>query len=172
MRKKRTPLPKERTSTEEEKSLPVSQLIGYLSRAAQLHNDVSTGNVKLSSGLRQLSKALRPHAHRSIGELAELLAERKSKSRRQITSKRIVATLPANLKSISHKEIESILCDENYNKNQLVELAVTRFGIPNAQLKRLKRGDVLESIRMAIDHERSLDVISQEARRGGESRST
>ena len=172
MKKERTKRPGECTSCVEENNLPVSDLIGYLSRAARLHNDISTGNLKLSNGLRLLAKALRPHTNRSIRELAELLAERQALDREETSSKKITATLPANISSSSHNEIQNILDDENYTKNQLVELAVARFSIPPSQLSRLNRSGVLESIRTAVDHEKSLDVISQQARRGGASRSS
>ena len=172
MSKERTTPQGELTSRAEENSLAVSDLIGYLSRAARLHHDIHTGNLELSSGLRLLAKALRPHASRSVHELAGLLVERKSSDRREKSSKQRTTTLPANLSSISHKDIENILSDENYRKSQLVELGVARFSISYSQLIKLNRSDVLESIRTAVDHERSLDVISQEARRGGAGRSS
>ena len=172
MRKERITRRGERASGVEENYLPVLDLIGYLSRAARLHDDISTGNLKLSSGLRLLANALRPYTNRSIRELGELLAEGKSLDREETSSKKITATLLANISEISHSDIQNILEDENYSKSQLVELAVARFTIPPSQLSRLNRSSVLESIRIAVDHERSLDVISQEARRGGANRSS
>ena len=172
MRKERTTRRGERASGVGENDLLVSDLIGYLSRAARLHDDISTGNLRLSGGLRLLANALRPHTNRSIRELDEILAERKSLDKKETSSKKITATLPANINTISHSDIQNILEDENYTKNQLVELAVARFNIPPSQLNRLNRSGVLESIRTAVDHEKSLDVISQEAQRGGASRSS
>jgi hypothetical protein len=81
------------------------------------------------------------------------------------------SVLPAELESISQEYVERILDDESYNKQQVVELGVRRFGISRSKLERLRKEHAQDSVRAALEHEKSLDVISMEARRGGKARS-
>ena len=78
--------------------------------------------------------------------------------------------LPPELESMGQDAIERILDDEGYTKLQIVELGVQRFGISRSKLDRLNKKDALESVRAALGHEKSLDVISIEARKGANAR--
>lgn len=152
-----------------ESSLKVKDLVRYLSVLVKLHGNEKTGNLELSEGLRELTKALRPYASRSVFELVDALRPKRQLPDHITSSGRKVA-LPMNLRSIPSNQVENILADGNYLKIQLVQLGVHRFGIPESKLVRLDRRGVLDSIRAALDHERSLDVISDQARRSGTSR--
>ena len=149
------------------RNLAVRDLVKFLSRLANVHRDEKTGNLELSEGLRQLVNALRPHADRSIDDLAVIFQGQtpSGSNKKPATERR--ATLPSDLGSTTPAIIEEILGDSTYTKDQLVELGVGRFSISRSKLTRLNRGEILETIRAALDHEKSLDVISQEARRGG-----
>ena len=146
--------------------LVVGDLIHYLSHLAKLHGDDKTGNPKLREGLQELVKVLRPYTRRSILDLAGALREPKRPCRHGSSSGRAKESLPADLETIPCDRIENII-NRKYSKVQLVELGVRRFGISQSKLVSLDRDGVLASIRSALDHERSLDVISREARRGG-----
>ena len=80
--------------------------------------------------------------------------------------------LPPNLEGLNKKDIEDILSDESYTKVQIAELGSRRFGIPRAMLERLRKEDALMSVRAALENEKSLDVISQVARRSGKTRAS
>lgn len=155
----------------QECSLLIGDLVRYLSSLATLHRDQRTGNAKLSDGLRDLANALRPYSHSPIRELSDVIGEGVSRTRNR-TPRAVKATLPGNLKTLSEQDVEKILKDESHTKLQLVELGVQRFGISQSRLMRLAKNEVFESVRAALNHEKSLGVISQEARRGGEERSS
>ena len=158
-------------SSEEESSLTIRDLIQYLSRLANLHSNERTGNQELSNGLRKLARALRPYANQPVLDLNKILAEGRLSSSQTFLVKTKVS-LPPNLESISCKDAEEILDDNSFSKSQLVDLGASRFSISRSKLVRLSRHEVLESIRAALDHERSLEVISQEARRIGARRTS
>lgn len=145
--------------------LSVGDLIYYLSHLAKLHGNDKIGNPNLSEGLRELVRALRPYARRSIVDLADALKEEKRSYRHNFPSGKVKESLPSDLETIPYDRIESII-SRKFSKVQLVELGVRRFGISQSKLKALDRDGVLASIRSALDHEMSLDVISREARRG------
>ena len=143
--------------------LLISDLIRYFTQLANLNGIHKTGNSELSEGLKQLTRALRPHARRTIPELIELLKD--ESVRLPASPRRVKATLPSSLESLSQQKIEEILSNDNYTKSQIIEIGTRRFGIPQSKLLRSNREEVLKSVRAALDHERSLDVISREASR-------
>ena len=50
----------------QESVLKVKDLVRYLSGLVNLNRNEKTGNLKLSEGLRQLTRALQPHSNRSV----------------------------------------------------------------------------------------------------------
>lgn len=161
----------EHESDTRERPLLIEDLVRYLSRLAALNREPRTGNVDLSDGLRELANALRPHSYRSIRELSDVVAESVLKTRKP-SPRDAKATLPSDLRTLSEQGVDEILEGRSYTKLQLVELGVQRFGISRSRLVRLTKDEVCESVRAALNHERSLGVISQEARRGGDQRSS
>jgi len=79
--------------------------------------------------------------------------------------------VPANLESLPLNEVEKILNNRDYIKAQLAELGEKRFGISRSELLRRGRDGVLGSIHVALENERTLKIIAQEARRVGALRS-
>lgn len=159
----------QRKSDAQEHSLLISDLARYLSRLATLLRDPRTGNTDLSDGLRELAGALRRHSQRPIHELPDIMEGIGSKTRKQSTIQP-KAALPSDLQMLSAEEVDVILATHVYTKLQLIELGAKRFGIPQSKLTALNKDGVRESIRSALNHERSLGTISQEARRGGQRR--
>ncbi len=149
--------------------LLVGDLVKYLSRLAGMQADARTGNPQMSDGLSRLAEVLKPFKSRTIDELPELLhASTGSKHHKSGTKPPI--ELPPDLASMAGEEVERILSDERYLKKQIVELGASRFGISRAKLSRLPGTEVINSIRAALEHERSLTAIADHARRVGERR--
>ena len=153
-------------------SLLVADIVRYLSRLANLYSETKTGNSELSDGLRQLVNALRPYSRHPVPELTNIIREATLRRTRETSVMKIKTALPPNLESLSSQDIEKILDNENYTKEQIINLGVQRFGISSAKLTKLGKKSVLETIRAALNHEKSLDVISREAQRGGKMRSS
>ena len=123
----------------------------------------------MSSALRLLSDGLEPYSDFELWELLDLL-EQSIENSKSITrqAKQSELSVEDNLRSVPQEDIQKILDQDDYTKKQLVDLGAQRFGISRAKLIRLRKKDAAESIRAALEHERSLDVISEEARRAGE----
>lgn len=66
--------------------------------------------------------------------------------------------------------IESII-NKNLLKSQLVALGAS-LGIVKSKLNGLNKCGIIEAIKAAINHERSLDIISKQARQAGENRTS
>ena len=155
-----------------ENQLLVADVVRYLSGLAKLHEEDKTGNPELSKGLRHVAHALRPYADCPVAELTDAIKKKPSSAvKAKTASSKAKSVLPPELEYIGHADVERILDDESYNKQQIVELGVRRFGISRSKLERLRKEHAQDSVRAALEHEKSLDVISMEARRGGKARS-
>lgn len=147
------------------RSLMVSDLIIYFSKLASLNGEYRTGNRELSNGLQQLTKALKPHAGRTISDLAGQI--RGLSLPGETAPSKANSTLAVSVESLSHEEVETMLNSDDCTKTQIIEIGTRRFGIPQSRLARANKKDALMSVAAALDHERSLEVIGREAARGG-----
>ena len=150
----------------------VRDISRYLTRLARLNELEKTGNPDLSEGLRQVVDALRLYATCPVHELASTLKEAKSTNTRRVPLRKIKVNLPPNLESMCKEDIEKILNDDRFTKAQVAELGFQRFGISRSTLERLRKEDALRSVRAALEHEKSLDVISRQARKSGTARAS
>lgn len=157
----------------QENQLLVADVVRYLSSLAKLYEEDKTGNPELSKGLRHVAQALRTYADCPTAELTDAIKKKPSSAvKAKTASNKIKPILPPELESIDQEDVERILDDEGYIKQQIVELGGRRFGISRSKLERLPKKDARDSVRAALEHEKSLDVISREARRGGKARSS
>lgn len=152
----------------------VKDLIRYLTGLAKLNADEKTGNLQLAAGLRDLTKSLRPFSNRFITELPDCLApkEEHSADRRLTSSTKDKVDLPTGLDGISHDAVERIPTDRRYTTSQLAELGFRRYGISKASLARRSKKEAAESIRSTLENERTLDAISEAARKAGQTRTS
>ena len=153
-----------------EERLLLDDLIRYLSRLAALNKEDRTGNPELSDGLGQMARSLRPHAALSIVEFADLV--RGLSALPETPPRKEKVALPPDLESLAQPDVEEILDDDRFTKSQIIEVGAERFGIPKSKLARSCKQDAVESVRAALDHERSLDFIAEEVRRSGENRTS
>ena len=147
----------------------IGDILRFIDNHERLQRDKRIGNSELSSGLRLLANVLRPYKSKPIAKLAELQLEYNNKLPRR--AKKLKVELPSDLSALSCEKVSQILSNEKYLKKQLVELGTRRFGIPRSKLNRLPRPRTIETIRAALNHERSLQAISEQAKRAGQQRS-
>ena len=133
----------------------VGDISKYLLGLAKLHEGTKIGNTELSNGLRCLARALRPYRSCSIVELADAINEKKRKVNEAATRPtRPDLILPDELGSIGHQELERILSDDGYTKQQIAEVGARRFGISRSKLQRMRKSEARDSVRAALDHEK------------------
>ena len=153
-----------------ESQILVRDVTRYLSGLARINESGKIGSPVLSEGLRHVVRALRPYSNCPIHELASTLKREMPASHRKPSVQKTKASLPPDLESLRLEDIEEILNDDGYTKAQLAELGFRRLGISSSSLQRLRKADALSSIRAAIEHEKSLDVISRQAQKSGKAR--
>lgn len=151
--------------------LSVGDVLRHLSGLAKLYSDGRTGNVEMGDGVGHVINALRPYADSPVSEIESAIAAGRKRTRaRKVAPQKPQAELPADLESLDRAGIEKILQDDAYTKRQVAELGHRRFGISKSALARSRREDALSSIRIAMEHELSLEVIGSEAERVGKAR--
>ena len=144
----------------------IQDLIWHLSSLARL-NCIETS---ASEGFRLLSRALRPHSKRPISELFDIIAKDPLLAYPKGFPEKESVQLPPNIQDICLDEVQNILEDRNYTREQLVELGVERFNLPKHRLVRSSRNKLIESIDLALEHEKSLKTIAKAARLSGKNR--
>lgn len=158
MRKKR------RLSDQPSRSSTVSKsaLADFLTRWAALYESRVFGNPPLSVALNELADCVRrgiPYGERQ----SDLFSEQPT-------------TQPTAdfefLRELDRQAVERFIADETKTKDELIDLAAARFSISRSQLKRMKIADVRQTINSALLHESSLEILSEEAKRIGSSRSS
>ena len=156
----------------------VRDVAQYLTGLARLHDAKKTGNIELSEALLQVANVLRQYGDSPVSELRNVInakAIRASSTRaalRKSSARRVKMALPTDLESASQSDVEKILDNDDYTKQQISELGFRRFGISKPMLLRLSKEDAKRSVQSALDNERTLDVISKMARRAGQARAS
>lgn len=151
--------------------LRVIDVVRYLSDLARLHSSEKIGNVALSEGLRNVSKALRPYGKYRTSELIGLTRDGGRRKPAGRGPSQDGPRLPDDLSTMSQTDVEHVLEDLTYTKLELVEVGASRFGISRSKLARSPKNEAIDTIRAALAHEKSLDLISKEATKSGGSRS-
>ena len=149
--------------------LYVADMVELFLDLAKVYDQDRIGNADVGSGLRVVARALRPYSDCLVEDLPGAM-------RRQLQSSHTTKTgsgqpklsLPEELEQASQEGVEEILSNDRYTKGQIAELGDRRFGMSRAKLVRLRKSDAREAVRAALEHERSLDAIGMEARRGSE----
>ena len=149
----------------------VIDVVRYLSDLARLHSNEKTGNGALSEGLRNVSEALRPYGKYRTSELIGLTKDGAKRKPAGRALNHAGSRLPDDLSTMSQTDVEHVLEDLTYTKLELAEVGASRFGISRSKLARLPKNEAIDTIRAALAHEKSLDLISREAAKSGGSRS-
>jgi hypothetical protein len=142
--------------------LSPGELARFLRNLASFYKNPILGNRRLSTALSDLARNLTRENTAAFQTKANLSRDRGATA----------LGGPLRFESFSPEEIGQFLANPNNSKLQLIELASGRFGIPRAKLMRLRTEEVRERIKAALLHENSLQILSEEAQRGGTKRSS
>lgn len=143
------------------KPISAKDLARVIRRISHLFSAGEFGNYVTSEALADLAEFLDRAGEVSVSDL---------KIERNETKKKTPRIADEKLKSLTLDQVESILCRDDISKSQLVDLGRSRFGMPEARLRRLSTANVLEEVRAAMGHERSLEYIDRNAELSGKSR--
>jgi TPP-dependent 2-oxoacid decarboxylase len=148
----------------EDRPLTAADVGRYLKRMSTLQKDAHTGNRALSNALHELAMFLTASKAKTVDQAL------------QGTEKQVELDLPVELETLDQDstlaEISMFLERKEITMAQLVKLGKLRFGIPESKLKKLSREAVVKTIRSALEHEQSIEILSDEASKGGRNRTS
>lgn len=150
--------------------IATEELVTFLINLARTLRNPRTGNVPLSDALLELASSLRDRVTRP-GHLVSGLARRDDYAKKEHLRK-LSAEDAQRLQALDGNAVERFIDDEKRTKIELMNLASARFAISKSRLLKMSVSSVRETIRSALLHERSLKILSQEAKRGGSQRSS
>jgi len=113
------------------------------------------GREALGHALRRLARQVRRNV---VGDQALGASPKPSRSRTATNE---------DLLALDAAAVAAFLEDQNKTKDELLELAAVRFSMPRSQLRRDRIEVLRQSIRSALMHESSIDIIGVEATKGG-----
>jgi hypothetical protein len=106
----------------------------------------------------------------ALQEIAEILISARSASASK-TLGNFVAQSAFNFeeeiefKSLSLEKVREFLARQDLTKSDLTIIGTDRFGIAKSRMDRASREEIIGMISSAMQHEESLAIISEEARR-------
>lgn len=131
----------------------------FLLRLAPVYSVPPAGSEELGEAIRTLSRQVR----RGFGRPStKPQAIAKPERARPISS--------GELATLSAEAVLAFIDDELRSKADLLELGQVRFSMAKSALKKERIEGVRRAIRGALMHESSLEIIGEEAAKGGNSR--
>jgi len=134
----------------------------YLKRLSAMNKDPQTGNLALSAALQELAMFLIDSKEHSVRKIFAPLSKQTALDVDQRPVKSYVA--------LSLLEVSELLSSTKITRTELVRLGFDRFGISGSKTIKLSKEAILSTIRSAMEHEQSIEILSDEAKRGGRSR--
>lgn len=136
----------------------------YLKRLSTIHKDTQTGNRALSDALQEISAFL-------ISSNAKTVENALIWPKQQVEMG-FSAEPKFNVQDISLEEVSRFLDREAVTRADLANLGVKRFGIPESKINKMSKESAIKTIRAALEHEKSIEILSDEARKGGQARTS
>ena len=151
--------------------LYTDDVIRVLKQTATLFRRENTGNQVVHKALSGLVRVLQRYSDRPFQETL-LVLQRADEEPRHSGSRRGDEDNCLDVSSLTSDQIRSRLAKKALTKQELVAVGDQRFGIPKAGLEKQSRDALIETITAALDHEESIKILSEQAKRGGRSRSS
>ena len=147
-----------RKSGEKDVGLPAIDVGRYLKKLSSLYRDKKTGNQSLRVSLEELSAFLIESKAKSIGEA--LAATEHS------FSDKLEVGIP-DPATWDITEIREYLKNEHMTKKALISIGFNRLGIPVSRMEKMGQVELLKTLTAAVDHEESIEILSNQAGSGG-----
>jgi hypothetical protein len=169
--KKSLPVLEEQAQQRLPPSLLTKDICDFLRDLARILENPVTGNPPLAATLTKLAKALGRYSSQDVNKVLSGLTFRASRreARKHGPSSQLQGV---DLASLDLKMVEEILRNRVLTKGDLVRLGSERFGISRSKLDHQNREDAIDEIEAALRNVEALDIISQEARREGNRRTS
>jgi len=143
--------------------LSTKELGLYLSKLSALNRNEKTGNLALSRSLDVLSNFLISSRAKSIADALPRMQSDKAKK---------IDFPESDIASWTKEDVISHIENQTTTRQQLISIGKARFGIPSSRLQKLSREEIMRALFAVIGHEQSIEILSDQAKIGGENRNS
>lgn len=143
------------TSKSRRRHITAADVGRYLKHLAAINRDPLTGNVAMSDALNEIAAILiAAKAAPATKTLENFTEQRKFDFEEEFDCQ----TLPL-------EKVREIIERPDLTKSDLATIGTERFGIAKSRMDRVPREEIVKMIASAMQHEESLNIISEEAKR-------
>ena len=143
------------TSKSKRRHITAADVGRYLKHLAALNRDPLTGNVAMSDALNEIAALLIAARASPAATVLENFTEQ---SKFEFEEEFDFQSLPL-------EKVREILARSDLTKSELATIGTERFGIAKSRMDRVARDEIIMMISSAMQHEESLNIISEEAQR-------
>ncbi len=142
-----------------------AELAMLLQQIARAMSGDPLGRHDLASGLLTLSRHLKRRGSVSVRQaLSSDKTPRRGGSARRATPR---LRERVDIASLDGAKVRRLLEDAKVTKEDLIDIAAIRFGIPRSRLAKERRAEVTRAILSSLDNREAVDIIGEEAARVG-----
>lgn len=152
-----------RKPEDEERPICVSDLIETLKRLENLLESPGYDNQALVDFIRNMRRILQPFRRLRQKEFVVLLQDSLDVHHRQRNGAYARAKTRMDPMSPTLKELRSLLADGVFTKEQLLDIANQRFGIPRGSSRKLRKDQIRDLIEGAMRNIETHNVIRSKA---------
>lgn len=143
------------TSKSRRRHITAADVGRYIKHLAALNRDPLTGNVAMSDALGEIGAILIAARAAPAATVLEKFTEQ---SKFDFEEEFDFQALPL-------EKVREILARADLTKSDLATIGTERFGIAKSRMDRVSRDEIIKMIASAMQHEESLNIISEEAQR-------
>lgn len=147
-------MPKRSSRRSSERPITSADVARYLKGLATLHQNPRLGSPAMAAALIEISEVLAKERFKKADDVLET----------HLQQEHFEFETEVDFSVLSLDQVTDILARKDMSKSELVIIGTDRFGIPKSRLERSTRDDVIDVISAAVAHEKSLSILSQEAR--------
>jgi len=171
LEKKNQPTSEEQTQCHPQPLLTTKDVCDFILDIGCVLKNPVTGNPQLAIALTKLAKAIGSYSNQNIDDVLSGLTFRVRQQKKRKLSQ-TSQLQDVDVASLDVKKVEEMLLNPALTKGDIVKLGSERFGISKSKLVHQNREVAIDGIKAALRNTEALDIISQEARREGQRRSS
>lgn len=146
---------KSSNSKSRRKHITAADVGRYLKQLAALNRDPLTGNVAMSDALKEIAAILMAAKAAPATKVLEAFTEQSKFDFEE----------EIDFQTLSLGKVREIINRSDLTKADLATIGTERFGIAKSRMDRVSRDEIIKMIGAAMQHEESLNIISEEAQR-------
>lgn len=149
------------------RKLNVEELVVLLKEFSKILSLANPTNPELAQAVADLAKVLSKYKGKPVKDILSSITIQKPRQSYRHISKTSKTISQAEAKDFSLEHVERLLDSERLSKSDLITIATGRFGISKADLTKMKRNYVIDTLRTSVSNLRTIEIIGKQASHTG-----